>query len=438
MNNIDGVILFVDDKVHHCSVEDGDLKRSRENELFESLRKDYPVLGVDNLELAERAIRSIGSFSAIILDWAFDDKDQLVAGADAEEVKFVRAPDDRTLRFLEDNEFYSLVYVYSTEDVEELFGPRLTRKFGKRIRFQKKPLEQPAEEIINTIKEWSEENQNLSIPLAWTATINQAIQKVFYELASADPNWLRDLAESAKEDCVNEDLFIIEILQFLLTENLIQNAGLRTTITSYLESLEQANAVTNEESIAKLFNRLFYTRLVDDATIMTGDICQISDDKFGIIISPECDIRRITAKETNSFELLVFQKDDFKKHIARTRAKLDDQTEQNFKRERYGAWDHGNASQKEKLEELRKLFNQNEPRFHILPSFPMLQSLNQSVVIEFSLGLELHTSGQVKGYKREYKLNSLFLQQLRQRYLAYLGRIGVPGLPTTLRNFNLK
>src|SRR5437016_6340899 len=100
---MDGVILFVDDKVHHCSAEGGDIKRSPENELFESLRKDHPVLGVNNLDLAERAVKSIGSFSAIILDWAFDDREALVAGADAEDVKFVRPPEDRTLRFLEEN-----------------------------------------------------------------------------------------------------------------------------------------------------------------------------------------------------------------------------------------------------------------------------------------------------------------------------------------------
>jgi hypothetical protein len=436
---MDGVILFVDDKVHHYFLEGGDIKRSPENELFESLRKDYPVLGVNNLDLAERAIKSIGSFSAIILDWAFDDREALVAGADPEDVKFVRAPEDRTLRFLEDNEFYSLVYVYSTEDVEGQFGPQLVEKFGKRIRFQKKPLEHLAEEIVKTIKDWGEQNQNLSIPLAWTATINHSIQRVFNELASADPNWLRDLAESAKEDCVNEDLFIIEILQSLLTENLIQNAQLRKSITSYLDSQAAGNVTaTNEESIAKLFNRLFYTHLVDDAPIMTGDICQITEEKFGIIISPECDIAKIVAKGSNCFEMLVFQKDGFKTHIARTRAILDDQTEQNYKRERFDAWAQGNASQKEKLGELRKIFNQNEQRFHLLPSFPMLESLNQSVVIEFSLGRELHTSQHVKEYKREYKLNSPFLQQLRQRYLSYLGRIGVPGLPVSLRNFNLK
>ena len=435
---MDGVILFVDDKVHHCYREGDKYKRSPENALFEALRQDFPVLGIHNLNLAERAIKSIGSFSVIILDWVFDEKEAFGPGDD-EAIKYVRGPEDRTLRFLEDNEFYSLVYVYSTEDVEAQFGARLRERFGERIRFQKKPLSHPAKDIVDAIKEWQERNQNLSIPLAWTATINHSIQRVFSELAVADPNWLRDLAASAKEDSVSQDLFIIEILQSLLLENIIQDADLRESITTYLASQEALEAVpTNEQSIARLFNRLFYTRLIEEAPIMTGDICQISETKFGVIISPECDIRRIEAENSNSFELLVFETGGFNRYITKVRATLDNGKEQNFTRVRYATWEQGNDSQKAKLEELRKIFNQNEQRFHILPSFPMLGPLNQSVVIEFSLGRELHTSEQVKGYKRAYKLNSPFLEQLRQRYLAYLGRIGVPGLPTILRNFNLK
>src|ERR1041385_8721783 len=148
---MDGVILFVDDKVHECCVENSVLKRTPENELFESLRKDYPVLGVKDLDLAERAVKSIGSFSAIILDWVFDDRQELLkSGEDSEEIKYIRpgaVKAYRTLQFLEKNDFYSLVYIYSNEPIEEKYGERLRGKYGKRIQFQKKPLEHPTEGI---------------------------------------------------------------------------------------------------------------------------------------------------------------------------------------------------------------------------------------------------------------------------------------------------
>jgi hypothetical protein len=40
--------------------------------------------------------------------------------------------------------------------------------------------------------------------------------------------------------------------------------------------------------------------------------------------------------------------------------------------------------------------------------------------------------------KREYKLNSPYIFQLRQRYLAYIGRVGVPAIPPSLKAYNLK
>lgn len=445
---MDGVILFVDDKVHQCQAKDNDLERTPENQLFETLRRDYPVLGVKDLDLAERAIKSIGSFSAIILDWVFDDKDELFnSDENSEDLRYVKGgaiKEDRTLNFLENNDFYSLVYIYSNEDVEGKYGTRLRERFGDRIQFERKTSsELLAEGIINKIKDWAIRNQNLSIPLAWAATINQSIQEIFKELADADVNWLRDIAQSAREDGLCEDLFIIDVFQYLLVEKIAQNANLRNSIQGYLashtdETAEVRSEPTNEESIAKLFKRLFYTRINDDVPIMTGDICQINENRYGIIITPECDIRKILGNEEYKFEMLVFERNAFNLHIAKTRALKANGKLQNFKRERYSEWENGTDSQKEKLAELRKIFNQNEPRFHILPSFPISSSLNESMVIEFSLGLEMHGCREVKSYKREYKLNSPFIQQLRQRYISYLGRVGVPSLPTSLRNFNLK
>jgi hypothetical protein len=197
-----------------------------------------------------------------------------------------------------------------------------------------------------------------------------------------------------------------------------------------LESEPDANeSPANEESIARLFKRLFYTKISNSVPMMTGDIFQIDSKRYGIIVSPECDIRRIQ-EQNGCFEMLVVENDGFDKFVL--------SRFQDFTREKYQKWQRGNKTERKKADELNKVFNQTDPRFHILPSFPMSDSLNQSVVIQFSLGRELHRFDQVKTYAREYKLNSPFIQQLRQRYLSYLGRIGAPSLPSKLRSFNLK
>lgn len=426
---MDGVILFVDDKVHECCAEEGALKRTLENELFETLRKNYPVLGVNDLGLAEKAIKSIGSFSVIILDWIFDDREALLgAGEDSEDLAFVRPgaiKDERTLEFLESNDFYSLVYIYSNEDVEDKYGSRLREKFGERIQFEKKHTsEPPAEGIILKIKDWTESHQNLSIPLAWTATINQAVQQIFKELADADENWLREIGRSAQSDGVSGEVFIIEILQYLLTESLTQNTGLLNSIKEHLSS-ESDHVQNDEKSIAKLFRRLLFTKLTEDAAIMTGDICELGENKYGIIVTPECDIGDVVKDCNLTFELLTFSKDSFDKFL---QLEINDK----YKRSEY---DSVKEKQRKKL---RTIFNQNNSKYHVLPSFPFDDTtFNLSVVIDFSKGCERYSSEQIKD-KRRYKLNSPFIQQLRQRYISHLGRIGTPSLPISLRSFNLK
>ncbi|MEK6410725.1 MAG: hypothetical protein AABN34_27690, partial [Acidobacteriota bacterium] len=392
-----------------------------------------PVLGVKDLDLAERAIRSIGSFSAIILDWIFDDRAKLLKpGEGSEEVEFVRAGSvqaDRTLAFLERNDFYSLVYVYSNEDVEGKYGSQLRERFAERIKIQKKPLEHPAEEIIQQIEEWRAQNQNLSIPFAWTATINRSIQKIFKELADADKNWVQEIGNSAQDDGVNGEIFVIEILEYLLAESLAQNTSLLSSIRDCLASTSGEKAVDQElqkeESVAKLFRRLFYTKLNSDALIMTGDICEIGEDQYGIVITPECDIKDVLSGKIATLELLTFSRDSFDKYL---QLGIND----NYKRTSYP-----NTTDK-RLQKLRRVFNQSDPKYHVLPSFPFDEaSFNLSVVVDFSKGSERFAIGRIKD-KRRYKLNSPFIQQVRQRYISHLGRVGVPSLPLSLRDFNLK
>ncbi len=439
---MEGVILFVDDKIDETWVKDGEIQGSKENELFEALRKEYPVLGVKNLELAAKVVDSVGSFSAIILDWIFDDTASLLKpGEKGDEIKGVKSPalsGARTLEFLEKNDFYSLIYVYSDENVKEQHGQALVKKFGSRIEFEKKGnLKDPAKEIAKAITKWKEANSNLAIPLKWSSSINKSTQQIFKELSEADSDWIAEIYRSAADDGVSPELFVIEIFQCLLSENLVQNNELLDSVKKHGEGARTASGV-NEQSIAKLYSRLFYSPLQNDAPIMTGDICKMGDDKYGVIITPECDVRRICSDENHTFELLVFEKGTFDKHITKTRALQTSGKEQNFTRARFGDWENGTPSQKGKLKELQKMFNQTEPRFHILPSFPFTAATNESAVIEFSLGAEMHTCKEVKDSLRQYKLNSPFIQQLRQRYIAYLGRVGTPSLPLSLCNWNLK
>ncbi|MBX7173907.1 MAG: hypothetical protein K1X72_23255 [Pyrinomonadaceae bacterium] len=422
---MDGVILFVDDRIHKTEA-DGRTP-TLERSLFEALRNEHPVLGVHNLDLAENAIKSIGSFSAIILDWIYEDTDSfLLPGEKTEDLGSFKPPrtGTKTLEFLQRNEFYSPIYVFSNEDVENEHGKELKKRYSKRIKFRKKKaLHGQAKKIAKDIIKWKEHNKNLAIPLIWTKTINQSVQKILLELSAADKNWIRELGKTANDDGVEGNVFVIEILQNLLAESLVQNSGLINSIRDHINS-DENELTADDRSVSKLFKRLFYTKLNEDSPIMTGDICRLNSQKFGIIITPECDISDITDESNKTFELLTFTKQSFDDALAKLNS---------FSRNLYDDWKKRN-----KLAKVRQHFNNGDAKFHILPSFPFNNSiLNQPALVDFSLGTERYKFGKI-AKKRIYKLNSPYIQQLRQRYLAYLGRVGVPGLPVSVRDHNLR
>ena len=73
---MEGVILFADDKLLDYS-DESSKKSSLENKLFRSLSESSPVLGVKKRDQVENSLNAIGTFSAVILDWQFDDEDNL-------------------------------------------------------------------------------------------------------------------------------------------------------------------------------------------------------------------------------------------------------------------------------------------------------------------------------------------------------------------------
>jgi hypothetical protein len=434
---MDGVILFVDDNLDEYQAEDNEIKRTLENQLFEELRKQYPVLGVRSLDLAEEAIKSIGAFSAVILDWVFDNKKSLLQpGEDENLLNGVRSSREGldTLDFLKNNEFYSLIYIFSNEDVQSLHGAELRKKYRKRVKFRKKVnAKDQAKKIAKEVIEWRKQNQNLLIPSIWTKTINQSVQQILLELATADHNWIRELAMTAKDDGVNGETFIVQVLQYLLSESLIQDplliASIREHVALDISADEEASS-PNDKSVAKLFRRIFYSKLEINAPVMTGDICKINRNKYGLIVTPECDIKEVVNDPAKTFELLTFSKNSFESFLSL-------QINYSYARNQFAEWSNTNRG-KEKLDTLRGRFNNGDSKYHILPSFPFSETmLGSPVAIDLSAGCERLSYAAVKE-KRPYKLNAPFIQQLRQRYISYLGRVGTPSLPLSLRNLNLK
>lgn len=414
---MEGIILFADDELNSLPFMKG---------IYEGLvsQSKFPVLGVDNLDLAKKSILSINNFKALILDFTFKEKSDDPDFPDTER-KISEVLEDENLHI------FSLIYIYSQEDVEQTeFGTNLKKKYGEssiRFRIKSSGSEDVLVEyqnIIQDIEKWDEEHKHLSVAKVWNKSLGQAIQRIFNALDKADPFWVKDLFYSSytfdknnnpkEPPPVDPNIQVINLFQNILSEHLIQDTELRNIIEEY--SKDNLKNETNSTNLKNLYQYLYYTNTLSTDAIMTGDVFKLDENRYGIIISPECDMNTLIVKNMN-VEVLCFEKDDFENKFYNTfQIKKEDQTA------------------------VGRAFNQENPRGHLFPAFPFSKEEIKPAFLDFRFALELFKGGQLNDLKenRLFKINSPYIQQLRQRYLAYIGRVGVPAIPHSLRLFNLK
>jgi hypothetical protein len=411
---MDGVIIFADDNIFEST--------GFEYKLFKKFNeeKDYSIIPINNLTSLEKTITSISTYRAIILDWNFK------RNSDTEGVVI---EDENPLDLLESNNIYSLIYIYSEKEIGPETKDRLIDLYKDKIRFQIKinndeKVKSEFDKIINDINEFNIRNQHLDTPFLWSKAINKSVQTIFRELEEADPNWIKEIYNTAKEDHSEPNIEVISVFQNLLNESIIQDRLLIEAITSST-NLGDVNVPHKDQSLAKLYNRVYYTKLVADAPLMTGDIFNFANNEYSILITPECDI---ISKKEDALEFLSFYPDGFVNYLLSK--KKYNKTE--FVRLK------GKSNPKE-LDAIKKVFTNGEIKIHILPSFPFSpDSYSSSAFIDFDSAFNIKKVNEFKTKRTGYKLNSPFIHQLRQRYLAYIGRVGVPSIPSILKEYNLK
>lgn len=413
---MEGVILFADDHIFDS--------QRLENKLFRKFNSDgvFSTLPINNLTALEKTVSSISTFKALILDWNFKREIDI-----KDEEEGLKLPDENPFQFLKSKKIYSLVYIYSQEDIAQGIKDELKALYPKKIFFEKKGNVDEADKeyakILMGIKEFEDQNTHLLVPFLWSQSINQSAQNIFSELEQADPNWIQEIYNTAKKDGAEPNTEVISVFQHLLSEQIIQNEILSKAITD-LSGLPEVKVENKDESLAKLYHRIYYTKVAPNAPLMTGDIFILDNETSAILITPECDVEQ---KCNLGLDFLIVKKSSFSDYLFKSLS---------FK--------IGTPPSKNQDPKIEKLFNQEEIKIHILPSFPF-DSLNYktSALIEFQSCYEklvkkdiINDDGEL--INRLYKLNSPYIHQLRQRYLSYVGRVGVPAIPQSLRLINLK
>ena len=393
---MEGVILFADDHIFESE--------RLENQLFNKLNVEagFPILPMDNLTVLEKTVSSISTYRALILDWNFN------KNADEEGINL---PDENPFEIITKHKIYSLIFVYSENEIGAETKAQLEKIYPNKIHFEKKvndvnQLENEFKKIVDGIKKFEATNPHLITPFLWSQAINTSVQTIFNELENADPNWIKEIYTTAKADGTEPNAEVIGVFQNLLNESIIQNAILTKSLAE-AAALADVPVTNKDESLAKLYNRIYYTQLLTDAPTMTGDIFKFSDDEFAILITPECDMN---TKKESCLDFLKFTKTESAAFIADRKKKKD-----------------------------IKIYNNDTISRHLLPSFPFEKDVyNLSANIDFKQAFIVKDKADFKNSRTDFKLNSPYIYQLRQRYLAFIGRVGVPAIPPSLKEFNLK
>lgn len=409
-----GVIVYADDDV--LNVEGNSL----EYQLYNLFRKDeqYTILPVTSIVDLEETVKSVSPIRVLMLDWQFERK--------GDEDFEAELPNETPEMFLRDSQLFSLIYIFSREELSAETQENLKSKFGNKIQFKKKlaiddNVALLYEQVTTDIAQLEERNKQMSVAYEWSQRINVAQQKIFNELDAADPTWIKILSDAAREDTGDATTDVVNMYQELLSEQLRQDAVLRQAIETY----HVDNDLQDSQSIAKLYQRLLYSKAEVGQTLMTGDICKLGDeDNYYMIITPECELKY---RHETSVEILRFSKNYFKERIAEDYNNGKNIPEKWFE------------NKKEKTKDtMRQRFNNNEQSFYYLPSFPFDdEKYNNAACINFRTAFDVIPYSTATEHRIGYRLNAPYIQQLRQRFLSFFGRCGVPALPTPLKDYNL-
>jgi len=413
---MNGVIIFADDKIFETD--------SPENKLFNEFNKenDYPVIPIDSIEKLEKAILSISTCRALILDWEFIRKEEDL------ELEGAEVPSENPLNILEKNKIFTLIYIYSQKEISPEIQQDLIELYPNKISFRQKEgndAQKEYETILTEIISFEEKNKHLNVPSSWSQDVNISVQSIFKELEEADPKWIREIYKTAEEDGSSPEVEVTNIFFNLLNEYLIQQKSFSSALKDYIETeIKEDNGSEVKQKKGKLYQRIFYTKLTKDSSFMTGDIFKFSENKYGILITPDCDIKKRIEKH---LDFLCFNKDDYNVFL---------------KKKGYQKSDFSTLSEtkKQKLKDsLLKDFNNHAQKCQVLPSFPFNSNIfNQTAIIDFKESLYVIKNEEFMNKRTDYKLNTPYIHQLRQRFLSYVGRIGVPAIPQNLKLYNLE
>lgn len=336
----------------------------------------------DDLE-ARKILENVGAVDVIVLDIYLNEKKPIKAKI--------------LLQYIVDHQIVP-VFIYTNHPQERLEYPCILGTFSK---------VDDVEKITSEVSKKLGQARLITIGIAWSRAVHRAAHKTLLELMpkwSQDPqsydHTLKVLLAGMRQDrrqppevCdpVAETRELISIFSQGISPKIIEDVELTSIVSAAIQAVGSAADISEEEDYWKFRDLLQYSR--NSTKLTTGDILRSPSSEYFILISPQCDL--VDPKEdmffcVQAFPLDLFVKDEGVKKETRLQAI------------------------KNKVPKYHVLLAGN-PELRLVVDFAHLSSLKRDL---------LETE-----YTRLATLSSPFRENLIQRYVSYVSRIGTPDIP---------
>ncbi len=263
-----------------------------------------------------------------------------------------------------------------------------------------------AEALVSEIRSWLADKTHIKIALLWGFGVHKDLNKALWNIQNLGGGDLSLVIgsferkplpgqqgltpeESAKE--------LVLLLLKALRWNQLQNKTMTDQISKELKAI--GGAPSDEAAgagYAKLWEYGQYISPALKRPIWTGDIIHHKDGRHDIVISPACDIAQAKLK-----------------HVQMLRSR---------------PWEEARELP-DLNKKLPEILGNRDPRFHFLPYVSAGQGLvcffEEASSIPLDKYFEKLESGELECLAT---LDSPFIENLIQRYISFLGRMGVPDL----------
>lgn len=273
---------------------DDDCLAEKETILESFAETDVEPILCSTKEEAMKWINTKALFNCIVLDWFLEDDESSLLS-------------QQILREIE-GKYYAPVLIYTAhaenyraaKEAGEITYPDNLIKEVDKVNFT---------EISAAVNSWLNENYTAQLSAVYLGEVYASIHKAFCDLNNIPHGNIASVYKHIIYENGNIDWNNDFIINLLLNE-ITSNESFRNNLIALVDEVRDINPATTPEDRKKVLNRILYYKS-NSQYLANGDIVQITTNrdrvdtvKFGIIVTPNCDLAHKNTKYIEIIELI--------------------------------------------------------------------------------------------------------------------------------------